>query len=87
MASLRRDLWGVLQMYCDKMGKEFLRASSAEQISALEKKWLDHNRGVVARLLRKPFLAGVSKSAREVFFRYLVTQVRNEVGYSTIWLQ
>lgn len=87
MGSQRRDIWGVLQIQRDKMGKEFLKTSSLKEIAALENKWLDPSRGVIVRLMNKPILADARTSARNVFVQYLGSQVRNAAKYSKIWLE
>jgi hypothetical protein len=86
MGSPRKDLWGILQGQCDKMGKEFLRTSSLREVAALERKWLDTRRGVIVRLMNKPVLANATDSVRKVFAYYLANQVRNASKYSRIWM-
>jgi len=86
MSSQRKDIWGVLQIQCAKMGKEFLKTSSLKEIADLENKWLDPRRGVIARLMNKPILVKARPSAQKVFVQYLGHQDRNASKYSKIWL-
>lgn len=86
MQSQRRDLWGVLQIHCDRMGKAFLKATSLREIAALESKWLDPRQGVIFRLMKKPILSEAKPEARKVFEAYLRNQVRHAAKYSRIWM-
>ena len=67
MGSQRRDMWNVLPIYLDRFVRAFLRAHSPQEKADLERKWVDPRRGVIRRLLNKPFFTEARPSAQQIF--------------------
>lgn len=82
MISGRLDFWGALQDYVRRAEKDWCKVTTEQELTAFEKKWLDQQRGIVARLETEPFLAQAQPNARRVFVDYLSEEIR---GLVVLW--
>lgn len=82
MISGRLDFWGLLQKYERRAEEDWCKIATQQELAAFEKKWLNQQQGVIARLEAEPFLAQAQPTARKVFVDYLSERIR---GLVVLW--
>ena len=82
MISGRLDFWGLLQKYERLAEKDWCKIATQQELAAFEKKWLNRQQGVIARLEAEHFLVQAQLTARKVFVDYLSERIR---GLVLLW--
>lgn len=83
----RGDFWGILQRFEEKATKQFAKTTTHDQIDALEREWTEPEKGIIARLERKPDLSEASPGGRRIFVDCLKQHIFNHARYARIWLE